>query len=544
MKKRNLFLIAILTCSLLSLSACGKKTEQSSQNTTPQTQTEDNSTKEEVTSENSKKESLEPAVKQVMNVAAVEDFKANLSEPASLVFDSLVQLDSTYRIVPHLAKSFEHNEDFTEFTFTLPENLKFNNGENVKLEDFQRSLTILSKFHYVSFADKIKTIEMPDPITLKVSLTEPDLYFLTQLHKVQIIKASEIEEDGVIKEYIGTGPYMLKSYEPQVSATLIKNPYFYQKEGFAIEEINWMVMPDAQARKLALTSGQVDVIGITEHWPSVPMSDIAELKQNNEFNFTHQDKDYYTIVKGISFNWKTGAAKDLHLRRALEYSIDRAKLTETLFFGEAEPCGRMFNPLFPDGPKEDEEFTYDIEKAKSILKDAGYVLKDNKLTKDGNPVVLKYVIGPSAQSADLAVFLQNSFKEVGVELDIQSFDPKLIMDELSNGRYDIANIHGWFEPVVTAVKLNGIKDDFDGSTLGFGVSPKAIESGQKIMDAKDMEAVSKAAKEYFSEQFEQCAYLPLYTSARHTFFSTKFEGFNIIGGSPLIDMSKVRKIHE
>ena len=174
-----------------------------------------------------------------------------------------------------------------------------------------------------------------DKTTLKIELKEPQLYLLPELTKIGIFKASEIDDEGNIREYIGTGAYVLDAYSANVSAHLVKNPYFRNKDQYEVDEIDWLVLPDGEARRLALLSGQVDVIGISEHWPSISFADAGELKKNENFSFTQQNTEWYTIVKGIIINWKTGPLQDVSLRRALMYAVNREELNKTLFFGQA-----------------------------------------------------------------------------------------------------------------------------------------------------------------------------------------------------------------
>lgn len=476
-----------------------------------------------------------------LNIGAAVDFKNN-PEAETLVAESLIMLSPVREVVPLLAKSWEH-KDYREFVLKLPEDLKFNNGDAVTLEDFDRSLRILGKKNYVDFVDKLKMISMPDATTLKIELSESSLYFLEELVKVPIMKASAFDDEGTILEYIATGPYLLDTYETDVSAHLLQNPYYRNKDQYAVKEVNWTVLQEAEARKLALISGQVDVIGISEHWPSVSFADSKELGQEKNLASTQQNTQYYTIVKGFSMNWKNGPLQDTSLRRALMYAVDRKRMNETLFFGQAFPCGHLFNPMFKDGPKNHEEFSYDIEKAKAILSEAGYVLERDRLTKDGKPVVLRFSTINVPSAIDMGVFLKDSFQALGIELDIQTFEGKLLVEEFENGNFDIGGQYGWFEPLVTSIKFNGISSEYSDGGLGFGVTDAAIEAGKGILVAQTMEELQQKAADYWKQQYEYCTYLPLYHSGRFAFFHKDWEGF-YFSGYGTIDLSKVRKVRE
>lgn len=480
-------------------------------------------------------------IPQILNIGAAEDFKNN-EDSTTLIFDTLVSIDPSFAPIPAVAQSWEVNEDYTEYTFKLTEGVVFSDSSPLTLKDFEDTLNLRAKAVYLSFVPKLKNIEMSDGGVLKVTFNSPHLNFLNELAKLSIVKAGTLDDEGNVQDYIGTGPFVLTEYEPQVSAKLIKNPLHYRAEEYALEEVNWLVIPESQTRKLALASGQVDVVGISEHYPSISFAMSREMRNEGSWGFVEQNKEYYTIVKGLSLNWKTGPLSDQTLRQALMYAVDREAFNQVVLFGEAQACGHLFNPLFTDGPKNLEAFTYDLNKAREILKEGGYQLKNDKLTKDGKPVVLKQIIVNYEQATDTAVFMQNALKEIGIEVVIEGFEGKLIMDALLKGDFDIGLSYGWFEPLISSMVFGGVETDFAQGGFAYGVNDQAIEAGNRLMSVKNEEELKEAAQAYWEAQYEGCSYLPLYTSGRVAFFNQNFEGFYFPGWVSRIDLSGVKKI--
>lgn len=480
-------------------------------------------------------------IPQILNIGAAEDFKNN-EDSTTLIYDTLVSINPSFEPIPAVTQSWEVNEDYTEYTFKLTEGVVFSDGSPLTLKDFEDTLNLRAKASYLSFVSKLKNIEMSDGGVLKVTFNSPHLNFLNELAKLSIVKAGTLDEEGNIQDYIGTGPFVLTEYEPQVSAKLIKNPLHYRAADYALEEVNWRVIPEAQSRKLALASGQVDVIGISEGSPTIPLAMSHEMKKDSSWGFVEQNKEYYTIVKGLSLNWQTGALSDPPLRRALMYAIDRESLNQVVFFGEAQACGHLFNPLFIDGPKNLDPFTHDLDKAREILKEAGYQWIDEKLIKDGKPIVLKQIILNDEQSTDIAVFMQNALKEIGIELIIESFEGKFIAEPLLKADYDIGLSLGWFEPLISSMAFGGVETDFARGGFAYGVNDQAINAGKRLMSAKNEEELKEAAQTYWVAQYEGCVYLPLYTSGMVAFYNKDFEGFYFPGWVSDIDLSGVRRI--
>ncbi|MDO4720882.1 MAG: ABC transporter substrate-binding protein [Peptostreptococcaceae bacterium] len=481
---------------------------------------------------------------QVLNIGSKIDFKNN-EEPYTLVFDSLTDLSVKQEPIPFLAESWEVDETSTEFVFHLVEGVKFSDGSPLTGEDVKKSLERIGGALHIAYAEHLEQIEVLSDRQIRVKMKKPQLFFLSELAKIPIVKASAIDEEGRIKEYIGTGAYVLHDYEADVSAHLTKNPHYWRGDrDFAIEEIRWIVLADNEARKMALLSGQVDVIGISEHFPTLSFSDIAEFKKEDSLRYYEQEQKNYTYVKALALNWKDGPAADRELRRALEYAIDRKTLTETLFFGEAHPCGFIYNPAMVGGPVKEEEFSYDPEKAKEILKQAGYRMEGEKLVKDGKPVVLRYRDVDSPISSDLSIFLQNELAKLGIGLDIQLLEGKLVGEMLKSGEYDIGIGHNLFAPLNSSIAWNGTRKEHSEFGLGFGVSAEAEEAARRVLEAGNIEDFEQAAQDYWREQWEACPIIPLYYNNRIAFYNSKFEGFQYSGAILRIDLSKVRKIDE
>ncbi|WP_024466821.1 ABC transporter substrate-binding protein [Treponema pedis] len=473
-------------------------------------------------------------------LGAASDFKGN-QEAGTLIFDTLVTLDEERKVQPAALENWTVNKESTEFVLHLRKGLTYSDGTAATAEDLKKSIEVIGKTQFRSYISKLKKIDIIDTTSVKVVMKEPFLFLLDELEKNQLIPARFLQKDGTITEYIGSGPYLLKEYEKNVKAVLVKNPNYWDKKPYRIETLIWQVIPDGDARKLALQAGQVDVIGITEHYAgTIPLAVSYELSKSKEFTKLLQDPKSYTIVFGIGLNYKKDFLKDKALRHALQYVINKEAFTKELFFGQADSCGYLFNPAFDDGPKNKNPFVYDLEKAKSILTKAGYTWNNGALTKDGKKITLTYVSTTKPQQKDIAVFVQNTLKEIGIEVNIEAVNPPIAVEKLKKGEWDMSFSLSLFEPLITSLDFGGLNANYHEFGIGFGINSDAVKSGEKILKAADLQTFKTAAAEYWDIQWEENLFIPVYTQTRRAFYKKELSGFKFSKSAYKIDLSDVR----
>lgn len=481
-----------------------------------------------------------PAKEKRLVLGAALDFKGN-QEAGTLVFDTIVTLDAERRVQPAAVESWTVNKDSTEFILHLRKGLSYSDGTEASAEDLKKSIEVLGKTQFRSYSPKLKHIDIIDKTSVKVVMKAPFLFLLDELEKIQLVPAKFLQENGTITEYIGSGPYILKDYEKNVRAVLVKNPNYWERKPYKMETLIWQVIPDGEARKLALQSGQVDVIGITEHYAgSIPLTVSYELSNLKEFTKLLQDPKSYTIVFSIGLNYKKDFLKDTALRHSLQYVINRESLTKDIFFGQADPCGYLFNPSFNDGPKNKKPFVYDLQKAKDILAKAGYTWNNGVLTKNGKRISFTYVSTTSPQQKDIAVFVQKALQEIGIEVTIEAVNSPIAVEKVKKGEWDIAFSLSLFEPLTTSLEFGGLHSKYHEFGIGFGITPEAIKTAETILEAADLQTFKTAVSKYWDIQWEEYPFIPLYTQTRRAFYKKGLSGFNFSKSAYKIDLSNVQ----
>jgi peptide/nickel transport system substrate-binding protein/nickel transport system substrate-binding protein len=381
---------------------------------------------------------------------------------------------------------------------------------------------------------------------LKAAFKTTDLNFLKELMKIPGMQIDSLDDNGSFINHIGTGPFILTDYEKNVEATLVRNDdYWDTKRLPRVTELKWIVIPEAEARVMALESGQVDAIGITENTSSVINSSVAALRGNERYQILQTDENFYDAVFSVGMNWKRTPLSDVNLRRAIGYAVDRETLVDTVYFGVPVVCGHMMNPAFDDGSDQADAFTYDLNTAKKILSEGGYALENGVLSKDGVPIELEYVTTTETEDADLAVFIQSALKDIGITVNITTLDYGRAEERMKSGDYDLTMGLYWFVPTVIALSYYGIKDHYNSmgayGGLGFGVTGELTELARTVLSVKSNEELRKAADAFWAANYEACPTIPFSGRVRTAIYSPDWTGFVFNHNYHVIDLSGVTR---
>ena len=390
-----------------------------------------------------------------------------------LILDGLIKPQSDLSFGPSLAESWDVSEDGKLYTFHLHNDVKWHDGEPFTAQDVVFTFTSLADPTYVGGAESrvdsvvgvkayragtassVAGIQAPDDYTVTFELSDPNAAFLGQLnmpilpkHILGDIKPGEWEKADFNRNPIGTGKYKFVKWEAGQYIQLAKNPdYFGDKP--SIDTIYYR-FGDVTTLTAALMNGEVDVV------ESIEPSEVELLAASG----TAAAVTYPTLnMYYIGLNQLNKHLKDLKVRQAMSYALDKPTMIATVFGEYAFPTDDIFPENHWSHSTTVTTYPYDPAKAEALLQEAGYVKNASGIyEKDGEPLHLIYDMVTKGQAqADMAQLIQQYFKAVGIDMEIReqdfstlAFTRLLPTDASGQGR------------AVTA-------DDFDMYTLGFGV---------------------------------------------------------------------------
>lgn len=342
------------------------------------------------------------------------------------ITETLVRLDEeNLTIAPWLAESWE-GKDGQNWTIKLREDVTFQNGRKMDGEAVKASLErALKESVAMQNALKINTIEA-DGYTLNISTTEPFPEFASELvnPNVSII---DVTEEDIVNKPIGTGPFVLSSFTPGSKLELERYDGYWDGAS-KLDSVTFSFNEDANARSLALQSGQVDIV----YRPEVETLETLKTKSGIKVESTSTFR-----VHQLTMNMERKSLQDVNVRRAVDALMNRQEIVDTILLGYGEAAEGPFLPSLPFAPTYEKKSS-GSDVAVEHLKKAGYTRTDGKMQKDGE--ALSFTLLTYGARADLpliAQVFQSDAKKIGIDVNIQQIEiPEEYM--ASNRDWDLA----------------------------------------------------------------------------------------------------------
>ena len=341
------------------------------------------------------------------------------------IYNTLLDVDDNMNFIPELAESWEQPDDLT-YIFKLKEGVKFHNGREMVAQDvkytFERVLNPDTAAIGKSYYDMIDTMEIVDTYTIKFTLKEPFAPFLTNLTSLYgaIVPKEVIEENGNLMQVAcGTGPFMLKEWIPDNKIILEKNPDYFEEGLPKLDGIEYYVMTDESSRIAAIRTGNVHLI-------KLPASSISLLEGNADVAIKPYQSNEYSY---LGFNLDLDKFKDVRLRQAISYAINRQEIIDLAYDGEATISGFVTPAMGRwaiDYAKED-LYQQNIEKAKQLMAEAGY--------PDGFET--KIAVGLYDDIGATGEILQKQLEQIGIKATIENLESGQYVDAWKNRTHEM-----------------------------------------------------------------------------------------------------------
>lgn len=368
------------------------------------------------------------------------------------MYEMLVKFDEKGELVGQLADSWEISEDSLTYTFHLKEGIKFHDGTDftsaaikvnydriVKKENNLRQ----RRTYVVTNADetetnRVESIETPDDYTVIYKLTTPWSPFINRLTQFCVISPKALEEYGndIMYHPTGTGPYVFKEWVEGDSTTMTRNEEYWGEKP-SVDSVTIKEVPEAGSRTAMLQTGEADMV-----YPT-PADQIEVLKGSSDVEVNTTESN---IMRYVTLNMNVPELKDVKVRQAMNYAIDKDAYVQLMYSGYGVPATSIV-PSIINGYEEQQVYKFDVEKAKELLKEAGY--EDGfKLTLWGDN---------TTQEIKGMTFIKQQLEQIGVEVEVMPMDPATVSDKIYVPLED-AEINMWY--------VNWSASDFtmDGST--------------------------------------------------------------------------------
>lgn len=366
-----------------------------------------------------------------------------------LAYASLIQESPDGKPVPGLATSWRYvGPGNKTFEMTLRPGLKFSDGSPLTAASVVSFLEAFKKANYAPYVSDIASVKATGPLTVRISSPGtsifPDLFASNGNSAGQVVNPNVLSDpDKLSNETAGAGPYMLDTSAtiPNSKYVYVPNPYYYDKAAVHWQRVIITVIPDPNTTLAALQSGQVQV--------AEGDATTASAAKAAGLNVTTGPAGLAMFMVTDPGGKLTPALGNTQVRQALSYAIDRQAIASALWGSYGSAAESPQPPGAPGySPTADHYYTYDPNKAKQLLAQAGY--------PNGFSVTVLVSTGQS-QMEKMTEAVASDWAKIGVNLKIVAPPPVVQREDLAKHKWGLFNVdlpYGnpimatqlWFDP--------------------------------------------------------------------------------------------------
>jgi nickel transport system substrate-binding protein len=464
-------------------------------------------------------------------------------------YETLVNYDeSTGKIIPGLAESWDISDDGLVYTFHLRENVTFTDGAafdaeavKINLEFIPGNLGMFNGFYGVvtTLFDEIKAV---DAYTVEVRLTQPYYGALNDFAMrlpLAMVSPNAYNNDGAVSDALktatyGTGPYMYQGETNGTTFTFEKNPKYWGAEP-DVDRFHVKVISDNDARQLALRNGEVDILMSTRQ---ISPDGFDELKVSG---FGAAISEPMSRTQYLALNVQKPPFNDPAVRKAANYAVDKSVICQSVLGNSAEAA----DSLFPDETaycgQNLAPYEYNEAKAIEILEEAGWLDADGDGVREKNGISLSVELLYATNQImmeDIALILREQLKKIGMDVKPVGMEVSACYDAQAKGDYDLAHTFtygGVWDPHSTIANAKPNPD----ITATTGVLNRAFalveNSGALIEElnaAADTDRIQEIYDYMMTRIHEQALFIPLYSPMETAVYNPEIIAGYTFTGSP------------
>lgn len=349
--------------------------------------------------------------------------------------DKLVDITPDLEIIPQLATGWTWSDDGKVLTMDLRDGVTFHDGTPFDAEavkaNIERSKN-LPESRRKSEVKSIEGVEVSGPLQVKFTLTAPDATLLAQFADRAGMMVSPTAAEAAGADFgnnpVCSGPFKFVERVQQDRIVLSKFDGYWNKDAINFDTVTFLPIPDTTVRLANLRSGDIDML------ERLAATDVASVKGDANLGFAEAVSLGY---QGITVNINNGEkgdnpfGNDPKIRQAFSLSLDRDAINQVVFEGAFAPGNQPFPPTSPWYDKDYPVPARDVEKAKALLKEAGYDSLDVEVQVANNPV-----------QTQMMQVVQSMAAEAGFNVKLKSMEFASLLADQSAGNYQASQV-GW-----------------------------------------------------------------------------------------------------
>lgn len=370
-------------------------------------------------------------------------------EVASRIYNGLVKYDKDLNIVGDLASRFEVSPDNLSITFYLKRGVKWHDGHPFTARDVMYTYKVMvdpkTPTAYSGDYLLVKKAEIIDDFTFRVTYDRPFapalISWSISILPSHLLEGKEITKSPLLRNPIGTGPYIFKEWVPGQRIVLMANPNYFDGRPYIDRHVIRFI-PDSASMFMELKNLGIDMMGL---------SPIQYLRQTDYEAFKREFRKYQYLSFSyvyLGYNLRHPFFKEKKVRQALTHAIDKREIIEGVLLGQGIEAHGPYKPdMWAYNPNV-KKYEYSREKALKLLSEAGFELGEGGiLTRDGKRFEFTILVN---QGNDVRIrcaeLIQKRLSQIGIKAKIRVLEWASLINEFIDKRNFEAVILGWTIP--------------------------------------------------------------------------------------------------
>lgn len=451
----------------------------------------------------------------------------------SQLFAAPLRYDEGWNPQPYLAKSWSVSDDGLKVTLNLQENATFHDGEPIKSSDIAFSVKIIQEYHpFKSMFAPVTSVDTPDEHTAVLNLAHPHpALILAMSGQLMSIIPEHIYGDGQDpknhprnnEDVVGSGPFKLVEFKPGEHVIMERYDGYWEEGLPYLDRIVARIIPDSASRAIALENGEIH-LSTFENQPTI----VNRMVSADGINVSNDGYGGIGPIDWLAMNTTRGPLKDVRVRQAIAYAIDKNFILKAVMRGTAKDALTGVHPDSPLYNPNVNDYALDLDKANALLDEAGFPMQDGKRFD----ITMELVPFPGYKPQ--TEYIKQALSKVGINVTIESVPDFPSWAKLMGTMdFDMSldSVYNWGDPVI------GVNRTYMSDNIAKGV----WSNTQGYSNARVDELLGMAAQENDQEkrkalyaEFQEIvnAEVPIYylnAVPMHTFYNEKVQNPPITG---------------
>ncbi|REG81968.1 ABC transporter substrate-binding protein [Marinomonas pollencensis] len=437
------------------------------------------------------------------------------------ILETLLNVDAKGDLIAGLARSWQSSADEKTWTLTLQPNVLFQDGSPLNASAVVSALRFAQDKHGALQKAPIEAIRVKNPQQVEIVLSQPHtvLPALLAHYSTAILAPSAYDQEGKVTRLIGTGAYLLDTFEPPHKLSVKANPTYWGIKP-SIEFAQYLTGHRAESRILQAKSGDADIVY------SLNAAMLDQLKGSDQVT-VHSAAIPRTLL--LKLNAAHPFMNQVEARQALSLAINRPAIAEQVLHVAEAASDQIFSPSmgawYLDQPQEN----HNLAKAAELLAGLGWQ-KDAQgwLVRDGQRFQLTLTTyADRPELTTVATALQDQWKRLGVELKVDVTNSSMIPSGHADNTLEVALIARNLGVIADPVSL--IANEYTHGGGDWGAmnwhNPAVDQALERLTTQSDPEQAKRDAQLVASAIYQQKPVLSIAYYQQHNAVNARVKGF-------------------